>query len=117
MTEDALYRQYLSGDVSAFDTLITKYTGRLVVYLAGLTHNLQDAEDLAIDTFAAILLKKPDIRPGNFQAYLYKAARNRAIRFHAIRSRVRLFTLEDAQAEEAGLFPAAKKRRTKGKPA
>lgn len=58
MTDDELYRQYLAGDTSAFGTLILKYTGRLVLYLTGLTHNIQDAEDLTIETFAAILTKR-----------------------------------------------------------
>lgn len=98
--DDELYSRFLAGDTSAFDELILRYTGRLVLYLNGLTHNMADAEDLVIDSFAAILMKKPAIREGNFQAYLYKAARNRATRFHAIRRRMPTFSLEDQQVEE-----------------
>ena len=84
-SDDELYRRYLAGDIASFDALIAKYSGRLVLYLTGLTHDTQDAEDLAIDTFAAVMLKKPVIRPGGFQAYLYRAARNRATRFHILK--------------------------------
>lgn len=100
MSYDQLYRIFLDGNETAFDELVLKFTGRLVLYLNGLVHDIQDAEDLAIDTFAAILTKKPAIRSGNFQAYLYRAARNRAIRFHTVRHKARLFSLEDAQVEE-----------------
>ncbi len=100
MTDDMLYSLFLAGDSSAFDTLILKYSGRLILYLNGLTHNIQDAEDLTIETFAAILAKKPVIRPGNFQAYLYRAARNRATSFHILSRKVQVFSLEDIQVEE-----------------
>ena len=35
-SDDEMYRRYLAGDTACFDALITKYTGRLVLYLAGL---------------------------------------------------------------------------------
>ena len=101
MTDDQLYQEYLAGESSSFDELIIKYSGRLVLYLNGLTHNTLDSEDLVIETFAAILTKRPAIQPGNFQAYLYKSARNRATRFHALKLRMKIFSLDDAQIEEA----------------
>ncbi|MBQ3424713.1 MAG: RNA polymerase sigma factor [Clostridia bacterium] len=94
-----LYRRFLAGESEAFDALITKYSGRLILYLSGMTQNVQDAEDLAIETFAAILARRPAIRPGGFQAYLYRAARNRAIRFHGRLVRRRAFQLEEDQAQ------------------
>ena len=100
MSDDQLYQKYLAGDTAAFDELIIKYSGRLVLYLNGLTHNMQDAEDLAIETLAAILTKKPSIRSGNFQAYLYKSARNKATRFHTLKIRLQTFSLDDEQIEE-----------------
>ena len=100
-SDDEMYRRYLAGDTACFDALITKYTGRLVLYLAGLTHDIHDAEDLAIESFAAVMLKKPAIRPGGFQAYLYRAARNRATRFHILKRRLPAFSLEETQAAEA----------------
>ena len=101
MSDDQLYRQFLEGSVSAFDELVLRYTGRLVLYINGLTHNMEDAEDLVIETFAAILTKRPAIRPGNFQAYLYKAARNRATRFHTRKLRNQTFSMEEDQIAEA----------------
>lgn len=101
MTDDSLYSRFLEGDSSAFDELILSYSARLVLYLNGFTHNMQDAEDLSIETFAKILIKRPAIRSGCFQAYLYKAARNQATRFHALKLRMRTFSVDDTQIEEA----------------
>ena len=99
--DDELYQRYLDGDAVAFDALLEKYSGRLVLYLTGLTGNIHDAEDLAIDVFAGVMMKKPAIRPGGFQAYVYKAARHRATRFHLLKKRLSVFSLEDAQVDEA----------------
>lgn len=98
--DDALYQGFLAGDAVAFDELIRRYSGRLVLYLGGLTHDAMDAEDLTIETFATILLKRPPIRPGSFQAYLYRAARNRAINLHALRRRRSAFSLDEARVAE-----------------
>lgn len=95
--DDAAYSRYLAGDPSAGDALILKYNGRLILYLSALTHDATEAEDLAVETFATILLKRPKIRPGGFQAYLYRSARNRALRFFALRRRRDSFYLEESQ--------------------
>ena len=99
VSDDELYGQYLAGDDTAIDILIRKYTGRLILYLNGLTHQTQDSEDLVIETFAALVAKKPTIRPGNFQAYLYRAVRNRAVTLHIFRRKREVFALDEAQVE------------------
>ena len=98
MSDDEIYSQYRSGHICAFDQLISKYSARLVLYLDGFLHDTTEAEDVAIEVFASIMLKKPTIQPGHFQTYLFKTARNRAIRFH--RRRGRLFSFEDVQMED-----------------
>ena len=100
MTDDELYRLFLAGDASAADVLMRKYTGRLILYLDAMVHNIRDAEDLVIETFAAIMTKQPDIREGGFQAYLYRAARNRAYRFRSRFRKVNVFSLDDKAVEE-----------------
>ena len=93
--DDELYSLFLAGDSSALDTLMLRYAGRMTLYLSALLHNAHDAEDLVIDTFAAVLAKKPRIQEGHFQAYIYQAARNRAFRFHTVRKRTVLFSPEE----------------------
>lgn len=99
-SDDELYSLYLAGDVSAADQLTVRYVGRLILYVDALIHDIRDAEDIVIETFAAIMTKRPAIREGGFQAYLYKAARNRAIRFDTVRRRLRVFSADEEAAKQ-----------------
>lgn len=83
MTDDELYRGFLSGNTASFDELMTRYGDGIVFYLYGYLHSTEDAEDLMIEAFARIMVKKPTIREGCFKAYLYKTARNLALRCRA----------------------------------
>ena len=100
MPDDELYSRFLAGDTSAADTLIARYTGRLIMYADAVIHDIRDAEDLVIETFAVILTKRPAIRKGGFQAYLYQSVRRRAYRFRVRRSRMSVFSLDEEQARE-----------------
>ena len=101
MSDDELYRSYLSGDVSSYDQLMIIHGDALTYYINGYTHNLQDAEDLMIEAFARIMVKKPRIQPGGFKAYLYKTARNLTIRFHQKQRNLAAFGLDDLPVEMA----------------
>ena len=100
MPDDELYSLFLAGDMSAADQLITRYSGRLIMYADAMIHDIHDAEDLVIESFAVIMTRRPAIRPGGFQAYLYQTVRRRAGRFHTLRRRVSVFSLDEEQAEE-----------------
>ncbi len=101
VSDDELYRGYLSGDVSSYDQLMIIHGDALTFYINGYTHNLQDAEDLMIEAFARIMVKKPHIQPGGFKAYLYKTARNLTIRFHQKQRNQAAFGLDDLPVELA----------------
>ena len=103
-SDDELYGGFLSGETSAFDELMIRYGDSLTYYLNGYLHNPEDAEDLMIEAFARIMVKKPKINSGNFKAYLYKTARNLASRFHERRTRSQVFSLDDIN--EQGIEPA-----------
>ncbi len=100
MTDDELYRQYLAGENSAFDELMLRYGDSLTLYLAAILHDWHDAEDLMIEAFARIMVKRPAIRRG-FKAYLFKTGRNLAVRFAARQGRTQAFAPEDLQEEAA----------------
>lgn len=100
-SNDILYRAFLSGELSAYDELMIRYGDSLTFYLYGYLHNWQDAEDLTVEAFARILVKKPHIREGGFKAYLYKTARNLVSRFHSRKSRMEVFSLEGMEKELA----------------
>ena len=97
-----LYRRFLDGDTTAYDQLMIRYGDSLTVYLFGCVHNWHDAEDLMIEAFARIMVKKPRIRDESFKAYLFKTARNFAMRSHSARSRIRQFSIEEYGTDIAG---------------
>ncbi len=94
--DDALYGQYLAGDESACDALMLRYGDAVVAYLYGFLHDYQDAEDLMLELFARIMVRKPAIREGGFRAYLFKSARHEAARYHRKKLRMQEFGLDDA---------------------
>ena len=102
MTDDLLYQQFLSGELSALDQLLLRYGDMLTSYLHAFLPNVSDAEDLMIEAFARIMVKKPAIREGAFKAYLYKTARNLALRFLAKQKREKAFCMEEIGEEMAG---------------
>jgi RNA polymerase sigma-70 factor (ECF subfamily) len=91
MTDDGLYRAYLAGDNAAGDALMLRCADALTAYLAALLHSAEDAEDLMLDCFSVILVNKPRIAEGNFRAYLFKTARNKARRLWKLRLKEREF--------------------------
>ena len=98
-SDSVLYASYQSGDTQAYDALVVRYSDSLTVFLYGYLHNWQDAEDLMIDAFARIMVKKPSIHSDGFRAYLFRTARNLAVRFHSTGSTVKQFSLEGAEEE------------------
>ena len=95
--DEALYRQYLSGDDEGLNALMKKYGDPLTLYIDGYLHDVHEAEELMLDVFAYLFTKKPRIRDGGFKAYLYKAARHMALR-HKSRRRI-FFSLDDLTRE------------------
>ena len=93
-SDDELYSGFLSGDQDAYDQLMIRYGDSLTFYINGYTHDLQDAEDLMIEAFARIMVRKPRIKAGAFKSYLYKTARNLTTRFHEKRQHSRTFGYE-----------------------
>ena len=98
-SDDQLYHQFLRGDVSSYDQLMIRYGDSVTFYINGYTNNLRDGEDLMIEAFARIMVKKPFIQKGAFKAYLYKTARNLALRFCEKRKGVIVFGLEELNRE------------------
>lgn len=96
MTDDELYHRYLSGDQSAGDELMLREGDALTAYLDAFLHHPQDAEDLMLDCFTVILVKKPAIRDGHFRAYLFRLARNQANRLWKLRLKRREFSPDES---------------------
>ncbi len=99
--DDRLYTVFLAGDKSALDQLMLKYADALTTYLKGYLYSWEDAEDLMIEAFARILVKKPKIAEHNFKAYLFRVAHNLISHFYKKDRRRKVFSL-DSLSEEPG---------------
>lgn len=75
-----LYRRYLDGDDSAFDSLMDLYHDGLILFINKLVGNYSIAEELAADTFVELLIhKKRFLGNSDFKTYLYSIGRHKAI--------------------------------------
>ena len=63
-----LYHGFLKGDKKAYDQLMIRHGDSLTLYLYGCIHDWQDAEDLMIEAFARIMVRRPHIREDSFKA-------------------------------------------------
>ena len=96
-SDDQLYRRFRDGEVSAYDELMVRLGDGLVFYLNGYLHHWQDAEDLMIEAFARIMVRKPLIAEGKFKAYLYRTARNLAANYFERVRRRTAFLLDETE--------------------
>jgi RNA polymerase sigma-70 factor (ECF subfamily) len=97
--DETLYRAYLEGNEDGLCELLERYGTRLTLYINRYIHDIHDAEDLMIDVFAYLSVKKPRIRPGGFRAYIYKSAWNASLRFLAQNKLRRCLSLDDIDYE------------------
>ena len=59
ISDEELYRQYLSGDETGLEELIRKYDNPLTLYINGYLHDIHEAEDLMIEVFPTCSPKGP----------------------------------------------------------
>ena len=77
--DEALYRQYLSGDDTGLEALMKQYGDPLTMYIDGYLHDVHEAEELMTEAFAQMLERRRSVsEDGSFRAYLYKTARRLA---------------------------------------
>ena len=67
MTDLEHYRRYLGGDESGLSELMHRYGDALTVYIDGYLGDIQESEDLMIEAFSYLCLKKPRIREGSLK--------------------------------------------------
>jgi RNA polymerase sigma-70 factor (ECF subfamily) len=88
-TDAALLERLRSGDSVAFDKLFLRHYAVVYRVLHGVAGSVQEAEDLAQETFIALYRQPPRLEgSGSLGAWLYRVAVNRA--YNALRSSQRL---------------------------
>ena len=105
--DDTLYQHFLLFFTASYDELMIRYGDRLTFYLHGYLHDINDAEDLMIEAFARIMAKRPNIGEGAFKAYLFKTARNLALRHQDKKQRMQVFSIDGLDSEIADKVLAA----------
>lgn len=89
-----LYKEFLLGNLSAFDELMDKYRNTLIYFIQGYVKNRDIAEDLAQDVFVYILINKKEYDfKYSFKTYLYTIARSRALNY--LKKEKRIISLEE----------------------
>lgn len=80
-TDEEVLRQFrLTGDASAFETLVHRYEHDLFGYLRRYLHSVEMAEDVFQATFLQVHLKRDSFEDGRlFRPWLYAIATHQAI--------------------------------------
>lgn len=79
--------------------MVERYGDSLTLYISAAVGDIHDAEDLMIEAFSRVCAKKPCFDDNGFRPYLYKTARNLALRFAARNRLRRHFGFDDAEME------------------
>lgn len=99
ITDETAYKRYTDGDESAADVLVEKYGDALVLFVSGYLKDIHEAEDIMIEAFSRVFAKERSIiGDGAFKAYLFKTARNLALR-HCYKHRGGFLRLSDLSFE------------------
>lgn len=90
------YRRYLEGEDEAFDEIVRALFDKLVFFIERYTHDHHLAEDLAIDTFAEVMVHKTryDFRV-SLKTYIFMIGRSRALTYIKRRKHRQTASLEE----------------------
>ena len=80
MTAETAFRQYLDGDESGLDCILSSYHDTLILFINRYVKDLTVAEELAADSFAQLLLapKKYNFSV-SLKTYLFTIGKSRAL--------------------------------------
>ncbi|MDR7869392.1 MAG: RNA polymerase sigma factor [Tissierellaceae bacterium] len=92
MEDKILYKNFIEGDIGAFESLVINHKDNLIYFISRYTGgDLYMAEDIAQDVFAYIFVykEKYDLKHG-FKTFIYTLGRNKAIDYVRKQSRLKL---------------------------
>jgi RNA polymerase sigma-70 factor (ECF subfamily) len=108
--ENELIRRIAAGDEAAFDTVFRAYYPQVVWAAESVLRERSTAEELAQDVMLELWRRRENLRlETSLRAYLYQAARNRALN-HIRHEKIVLRTNAAALAEGPAQSPAADSR-------
>ncbi|MBR5479424.1 MAG: sigma-70 family RNA polymerase sigma factor [Clostridia bacterium] len=97
MSENELVLKAKNGDISAFETLYDKYSGKVYGYALRMTENTEDALDLAQEVFIRVYKSLAFFKgDSSFSTWLYSIASNVCIDFNRSKNRKKTAPLDEA---------------------
>lgn len=79
LDDDTLMARTAEGEEAAFRLLVQRWEGQVKAFLIHMLGSVEEAEDLAQDTFVQVFRKAGRYQPeGKFQSWLFRIAGNRA---------------------------------------
>ncbi len=99
--DEKLYRQFMEGNEAGLTELLERHGHSLTMFINCYVADLQDAEDLMLEAFSRVVNRRPALEENGFKAYLYKTARNLALRYVERKHRQPFFGIEDLGTEPA----------------
>ena len=98
---ESSYRRYLDGDPTAFDEIMRLYRNSLTFFINRYVHDLDAAEDLAIDTFMYLIVHRYRYNfKTSLKTYLFMIGRSRALDYIKHRKVITEVELTQAEAEQ-----------------
>lgn len=97
---ESSYRRYLDGDEAAFDDILRLYRDSLTFFINRFVHDLDAAEDLAIDTFMYLIVHRYRYHfQSSLKTYLFMIGRSRALDYLKHRDKFTMVELSEAERE------------------
>ncbi len=76
LSDEALYRNLVGGDIAAFDELYRRYERCLFGFVLRQLGDRSEAEDVFHEAFMAVLKERRARELGSFKAWIFEVARN-----------------------------------------
>ncbi|MBQ9765002.1 MAG: sigma-70 family RNA polymerase sigma factor [Lachnospiraceae bacterium] len=94
------YRRFLEGDESAFDDIIREYRNSLTFFINRYVHDIDAAEDIAIDVFMELIVYRNRYNfKTSLKTYLFMVGRSRAIDYIRRHNKFRLVEYDEVADE------------------
>ncbi len=106
ITEVGLVREAITGNITAFETLVNRYEKRLLYYILRLTCNTEESLDILQDVWLTAFSRIRHLRsPEAFRVWIYQIAHDKAV--SRVRKMVRGPKLQDPSETDEQMHPEA----------
>lgn len=94
--DKTIYREFLEGSISAFETLVIEHKDNLIYFISRYTGgDIYIAEDIAQDVFAYVYINKEKYNENySFKTFIYTLGKNKAIDYVRKQSKQQLMTFD-----------------------